>query len=76
MSPCDEVVDSPANDGVVEHPHVDVDHTDGIANLCFQNERILVRLDVCLTSCEIKLLVSPLLKLDRSSSREKGNHTW
>ena len=25
-----EVVDSPANDGVVEHAHIDVDHTDGV----------------------------------------------
>ena len=28
----DEVVDGPANDSVVEHPHVDVDDTDGVAD--------------------------------------------
>ena len=37
MSPCHEVVDGPADDGVVEHSHVDVNHTDGITNLCNKN---------------------------------------
>ena len=32
-SPRDKVVNSPAYDGVVEHSHVDVDHTDSVTNL-------------------------------------------
>ena len=36
-SPRDKVVDSPAYDGVVEHSHVDVNHTDGVTNLCNKN---------------------------------------
>ena len=32
-SPGHKVVNSPAYDGVVEHSHVDVDHTDSVTNL-------------------------------------------
>ena len=69
-SPRHKVVNSPAYDGVVEHSHVDVDHTDSVTNLGKRRGED--------GSSKIKAnnYASPLSKLDRSSSKEIGSHIW
>ena len=70
-SPRDKVVDSPAYDGVVEHSHVDVDHTDSVTNLGKWKGG-----EDGWSKIKAKKYASPLSKLDRSSSKEIGSHIW
>ena len=70
-SPRHKVVNSPAYDGVVEHSHVDVDHTDSVTNLGKWKGG-----EDGWSKIKAKKYASPLSKLDRSSSKEIGSHIW